>query len=209
MKGELDVKKRIVVIGIFVLLIVLVTVSATLSADQGTAVKARCSIQGSWVSSFTGPWDTALIMQETIIPLDPAGKKLAYTMHLVNPDATFGFPFEPFSETDYVSDMVGEAVKKGKNSYEFSLIGYGVKEVEANRGEIIYIWTVTGTMTCVDGENKTDLVNLAVYFGSQDADSDGYPDEGEEPFFCTEAGPLAVGKRVPQMPACVPSPMEE
>ena len=202
-------KKRVMIIIVFVLLTVLFTVSIALSAGSGAAAKSRCRIQGAWVSSFTGPWTTPLIMQETLTPLDPAGKHLAYVMRLVNPDATFGFPFEPFSQTDTVSDLVGEAVKTGKNSYEFSLIGYGVREVENDRGEITYIWTVTGTMSCVDGEHKTDLVNLAVYFGSQDADGDGYPDEGEEPFFCTEAGPLAVGKRVPQMPACVPSPMEE
>jgi hypothetical protein len=191
-----------------VLLIGLLTVTVVLSAGNGFEAKSSCRVEGAWVSSFTGPWDKPLIMQETLTPLDPAGKKMAYFMHLVNPDATFAFPFPPFSETDYLSDLVGEAVKTGQNSYDFSLIGYGVKEVENDRGDITYIWTVTGTVSCVDGEHKTDIVNIAVYKGDQDADKDGYPDEGEEPFLCTPTGPLAVGQRVPQMPACLPSPME-
>jgi hypothetical protein len=201
-------KHRVVLIVTFVLLIVLFTVSVVLSAGNGFEKRSECRLQGAWVSSFYGPWDKPLLMQETLTPLDPAGKKMAYFMHLVNPDATFAFPFPPFSETDYLSDLVGEAVRTGLNSYDFSLIGYGVKEAENDRGDITYIWTVTGTVSCVDGENKTDIVNIAVYLGDQDADKDGYPDEGEEPFLCTPTGPLAVGKRVPQMPACVPSEME-
>jgi hypothetical protein len=108
------------------------------------------------------------------------------------------------SETNYLSDLVGEAVKTGRNSYDFSLIGYGVKEGEGDRGDITFIQTITGTVSCVDGEHKTDIVNIAVYLGEQDADKDGYPDEGAEPFLCTPTGPFAVGKRVPQMTACVP-----
>ena len=114
------------------------------------------------------------------------------------------FRYHPSPKTDYLSDLVGEAVKTGRNSYDFSLIGYGVKEVAGDRGDITFIQIVTGTVSCVDGEHKTDIVNIAVYLGDQDEDKDGYPDEGAEPSFCTPTGPLAVGQRVPQMPACVP-----
>ena len=197
-------KHRVVLIVSLVLLIGLLTVSVVLSAGNGFEAKSSCRVEGAWVSSFTGPWDKPLIMQETLTPLDPEGKKMAYFMHLVNPDATFGFPFPPFSKTDYLSDLVGEAVKTGRNSYDFSLIGYGVKEEEKDRGDITFIQIVTGTVSCVDGEHKTDIVNIAVYMADQDADKDGYPDEGAEPFLCTPTGPFAVGKRVPQMAACVP-----
>lgn len=175
---------------------------APLFTGDVAAAPSKCNIEGAWVSSFTGPlWNTPLVMQETLVPLDPAGKKLAYTMHLVNPDATFGGGFP----AEYMSDLVGEAVKTGRNEYEFSLIGYGVRGVADDRDEIVYIWTVTGTMMCSDGENKTDMVQLAVYLGEQDADGDGYPDDGEVPVFCTEPGPFAIGKRVPQMSACEPT----
>ena len=201
-------RKRVGLLLVVVMFAILLSVGVAQSAGKGSAGRSKCQIQGAWVSSFMGPWETPLIMQETITPLDPAGKKLSYVMHLVNPDATFGFPFPPFSEAETMSDVIGEAVRSGRNEYEFSLIGYAVKEVPADRGEIVYIWTVSGTMSCVDGKNKTDDVNIAIYLASQDADKDGYPDDEEEPFFCTPGGPLAVGKRVPQMPACVPTEME-
>ena len=192
---------------VVVLFAVLLYAGAAQFAGDVAAAPANCRIQGAWVSSFAGgPWDTPLLMLETISPQDPAGNKLTYTMHLVNPDATFAAP--PLSESDYMSDLVGEAVRTGRDSYEFSLIGYGVEDREANRGRIIFIWTVTGTMTCVDGEHKTDEVHIAVYLADQDGDGDGFPDEGEEPFLCIGPGPLGVGRRVPQMEACVPTPME-
>ena len=97
-KGELTMKHRVVWIVTFVVLVVLFTVSVAMSAGNGFEVRSSCRVEGAWVSSFTGPWDKALIMQETLTPLDPAGKKLAYVMHLVNPDATFGIPVPPFSE---------------------------------------------------------------------------------------------------------------
>jgi hypothetical protein len=96
-------------------------------------------LQGAWVSSFYGPWAKPLIVQETISSLDPAGKRLTYTMRLVNPDATFGFAFPPFNEAEYMSDLIGEAYRTGRNTYDFSLVGYGVKNVENDRGDILYI----------------------------------------------------------------------
>jgi hypothetical protein len=178
-------------------------------ASDVAAAPGQCNLQGAWVSSFYGPWQKPLIMQETISPLDPAGNKLTYTMHLVNPDATFGFPIPPFTEAEYMSDLIGEAVRTGRDTYDFSLIGYGVKNVAFDRGDILYILTVTGTMTCIDDENKTDSVYLAVYLAEQDSDKDGFPDEDEEPFFCVGPSPLSEAKRVPQMPACVPLPPPE
>ena len=201
-------KARLVLVVTFVLLVVLFTVGVVLSAGNGFEARSSCRLEGAWVSSFTGPWAKPLLMQETFTPLDPAGKKMAYVMRLVNPDATFAIPEPPFSDTDYLSDLVGEAVRAGRNSYDFSLIGYGVNELEGVRGDITFIQIVTGTVSCVGNEHKTDIVNIAVYLGHQDADKDGYPDEGEEPLFCTPTGPFADGKRVLQMPACVPPPTE-
>jgi hypothetical protein len=124
-------------------------------------------------------------------------------MRLVNPDTTF---FGMFPDADYMSELVGEAVRTGPNTYDFSLIGYGAKTLVGVRNEIQYIWTVTGSMECLDGDNKTDSVHLAVYAAAQDADNDGFPDEGEEPALCVGPTILSAAKRVPLMPACEPMP---
>ena len=169
------------------------------------AAPSQCRIQGAWVSSMSGgPGSKPLIMQETISPQDPAGNKLTYVLRMVNPNATFGILESPFLETEYVSDLVGEAVRTGRDTYDFSLIGYGVKNVDLDRGDIQYIWTVTGTMTCIDGQNKTDNVHFAIYLADQDGDMDGFPDKDEVPVSCFGPTTFSEAKRVPQMPACVP-----
>jgi hypothetical protein len=64
-------------------------------------------------------------------------------------------------------------------------------------------------MSCLDEQNKTDNIQLVIYLPGQDADRDGFPDEGEEPFFCTEPGPLSEARRVPLFLDCQPSPPPE
>ena len=161
-------------------------------------------MQGAWVGSFAGgPWDTPLIMLNTLTPLDPAGKKLAYVMRWVNADATLKNP--AYTEADYASELVGEAVRSGKDTYDFSLMGYGVNERPGDRNEILYIFVINGSLTCEDGANVTSDVMLSVYSGDQDTDQDGFPDEGEAPQ-CIGPNDLGSAKRIPLMPRCEPPP---
>jgi hypothetical protein len=171
------------------------------------AAPAECRIQGAWVGSDSGPPGARpLIIQNTITPQDLTGNKLTYVMRLVNPDATF-FGLSP--EAEYMSELVGEAVRTGLNTYDFSLIGYGAKEQPAARNEILYLWTVNGSLTCEDGDKITSDANLAVYEADQDANQDGFPDVGQDPIACF--GPLDFGsaQRVPLMPRCEPEPPPE
>ena len=46
---------------------------------------------------------------------------------------------------------------------------------------------------------------LSTYLASQDADGDGFPDEGEEPVSCMPF--TFTSKRLRVMPGCVPTPM--
>jgi hypothetical protein len=171
------------------------------------AAQADCSVQGAWVGSFSGgPYDRPMIIQSTITPQDLTGNKFTYVMRLVNADVNFA----PGSDTVYyISELVGEAVRTGLNTYDISLIGYGLNEQPGDRNEILYIQTIVGSLECVDGNNIINDVNLAVYMPDQDADQDGFPDEGEEPTVCI--GPIELGsaQRVPQMPRCEPPAEEE
>jgi hypothetical protein len=176
--------------------LVILSIIAFLGIQAVNAEDDLCEVQGSWIGSFSGgPWDTALILEETFTPLEPNGKRLAYVMRLVNPDATFRIP--PFEDTDTMSPLVGEAVRTGNRTYDIHLIGYGINERQGDRGEIKYIWTISGELTCLDEDHKTDNVSLSVYPGDADADSDGFPDEGAETFFGpTDPGPLSTATRV-------------
>jgi hypothetical protein len=159
--------------GLLLLLAAVFLTSGNVVADE-----KRCEVQGSWVADFAGgPWPTKLILQDTITPLDPNGKRLAYVMRLVNGDATFGM----FPEADTMSPLIGEAVRTSNNTYDIHLIGYGIQEMENSRGEIQYIWIVSGELTCLDENHKTDNVTAYIYPGEMDTDKDGFPDEGAEP----------------------------
>ena len=159
-------------------------------------------MEGAWIGSFAGgPWDDPLMFQSTLTPLDPAGKQLTYVMRLVNPDATFQIP--PFEEADYMTELVGEAVKTGSGTYDISLMGYGVKEREADRNEILFLWGVTGTMAC-EGDSLAQDVLLSVFAADQDADHDGFPDEGAEPVFCHPSDFGSGAIRVPITSWCEP-----
>ena len=191
-----------------VLILAMLLLSAcqpVVAQDDAQPAAADCQVAGAWVGKFTGgPWDTPLIIQNTLTPLDPEGNKLVYVIRLVNPDATFKIP--PFAESDYMSELVGEAVKTGPGTYDFSLLGYGVHERPEDRNEIIFLWTVDGSLTCEDGNRITNDVNLAIYSADQDANQDGIPDEGAVPMACVGPDEFGSAQRVPQMPRCEAPP---
>lgn len=161
---------------------------------------AECDVTGAWVSSFSGgPWDTPLVMLNTLTPLDPDGEKLAYVMRWVNGDVTLRNPL--FEDADYGSELIGEAVKTGPNTYDFSLIGYGVNERPGDRNEILYIFAINGSLACTDDANITTDVKLSVYTADQDADQDGLPDEGAVAQ-CIGPYDFGAAQRIPLSPRC-------
>jgi hypothetical protein len=168
------------------------------AAPQATGLVSRspkgCTIPGSWITYLTGPEDLPpLILQETLTPLDPGARRLSYVMRLVNGDPTF---LGEDLEANLMTELIGEAVRTGKNTYDFSLIGYGAKITPGTRGEVRYIWVVAGSMTCADGV-KTDYADLSFYTADQDSDQDGFPDEGEEPAFYVPEEVFSTGRRLP------------
>lgn len=187
---------------LFILLLLLFCACQPI-VDTAEAAPDECSIAGSWIGSYSGgPWDDPLIHQSTLVPVDPEGERFAYVMRWVNPDVTLRA--EPFAEADYSSEMVGEAVKTGPGTYDISLIGYGVKERDGDRNQILYIFTADGTLTCVGADEFVNDVTLSIFMAEQDADRDGFPDEGEVP---TCHGPTDFGsaRRIPIAPGCVPA----
>ena len=198
--------KKVLVFVSLVFLVIGISMFVFVDRFPLAAAPADCRIQGAWVGSFAGgPWDTPLIFQNTVTPQDPAGNKLTYVMHWVNPDVTLRDP--QFEETDYASELVGEAIKTGPKNYDYSLIGYGVKERPGDRNKITYIFVVNGSLTCEGDANITSDVTLSVYSADKDADQDGFPDEGAEPM-CIGPTDFGTAKRVPQMPRCEPTEEE-
>jgi hypothetical protein len=169
---------------------------------DAAAAPDDCLIQGAWVGSYTGgPWDTPLILQNVVTPQDPDGEKLTYEMRWVNPDATMRMPES--EEVDDASDLVGEAIKTAPSAYDYSVIGYGVNDRPGDRGEIVYLFVVNGSLACEGDATITSDVTPSVYTAAQDADMDGLPDEGELPI-CIGPTDFGSAHRIPQMSRCEP-----
>ncbi|MHC4700576.1 MAG: hypothetical protein ACYTFQ_08360 [Planctomycetota bacterium] len=93
-----------------------------------------------------------------------------------------------------------EETKYGGITYFTKTSGPGLEE-------IVGIGIVTGTFEQVGPDLAQGQGTGAYYMPAQDADQDGFPDEGQEPVVCVPWGWTA--KRLAIMPGCVPTPIPE
>jgi len=160
-------------------------------------------IAGTWIE-YIPPWQTVEdpgIILHRLTPLDPAGNRLLYAQTYVNVVLTLPPPVPP---VDYVSDLVGEAVKTGLNAYEYTLTCYGAKrqaEPGQRCGEITLICVISGRAELLGPDHRYDTYMYKWYSVDRDVDpADGFPDEGQEPIMVL--GPLGhdAYRRVPLIP---------
>ena len=205
-------KRNIVLLAIIVLTALLLTASLSVITESSWAQDNQepwsgWPLAGAWIGWIPAmePTTEPAIIQETFTPLDLAGDRLAFRQQFINGDPTF---LSIFPEADNQSHLIGEAVKTGRNTYEFTIIGYGFKNQPADRGQLKYIWVTNATTTLTDRNTRQDTdLYISLYRPDKDVNpADGLPDEGAEPDLCL--GPLEGEwyKRVPLMPPCVPPP---
>ena len=103
----------------------------------------------------------------------------------------------------------GQADMVGPNKYEATYLGYSRKTVETEIGEmneLLGLFTIKAYFELLDPDTLQGQGTGSYYLIEQDADRDGFPDEGQEPVACI---PWAwTGKRVGQMQGCTPPPLE-
>lgn len=170
--------------------------------DETPTPAAACDIGGTWVGNsppIPGFYSVSVVATESVTAMDPSGNRLTAVIQPANGDATFG---GLFPDADRIGDGVGTYVRLDPRTYQFTWIDHFVKSPPPgsfDRGQILYFWTFSGTVECVDANTKKLTGMLAVYsnvdrpglivpplgiFGvhDQDADDDGFADEGEVPF---------------------------
>ena len=213
MSTKIKNKRNIALLAIIMLTALLLTASLSVITESSWAQDSEepwsgWPLAGSWITWVPpeGPVTEPLIVQETLTPLDPAGDRLAYRQQYTNGDPTF---LSIYPEADNMSHLIGEAVKTGRNTYEYTIIGYGFKNQPADRGQLKYIIVTNGTMTLINRNTRENTLYLSLYGPDKDVNPvDGLPDEGAEPDLCL--GPFGgVTKRVQLMPPCVPPPPPE
>ncbi len=167
-----------------------------------------CAIAGTYVNLLPPfpPQTNDAVATTTLVALDPLGSRLKMTEQWANADQTL---LGMFPEADWASDMGGEAVRTGHDTYKFTILGYGGKKVPGDRGELQYIWSTVGSLRIVNCDTIETFDTYAmVYLAHQDKDKDGLPDEDEKPIFCM--GPLGeLRNRVRMLKPCTPEPMPQ
>lgn len=154
------------------------------------------NIAGSWISAWGGlSLEETGIWTVTLTPTNASGTKLAYLGYTANP-----MLWDPLFPTAKVLGLaVGEFVRTGKNTYEFTIYQNGAEAPPeyVGRGRILTVAIYSGTARVID-ENTfvTEDATFSFYAAqdvydpdtgeliipSQDADHDGFIDEGAVPY---------------------------
>jgi hypothetical protein len=176
-------------------LTVVFVLSTVLLITTGWSVLAGVESEPIFVPS--GPYIYASDQRfaEIIIPNDPAGNTTTHISPYLVVDPTLN---GLFPETDNRLEVVGRGVRTGPYTWHTSGIQYGSKGQEI---QFILLFSSEETFS-EDGETMDMYWTAECYLAEQDADNDGFPDEGEAPFL--DADGSHTLKRVPIRPLYEP-----
>jgi hypothetical protein len=169
---------------------------------SGRAVRAlgpRFPAERVWILTIPTPLGN-ITMVHTMIAQDATGKRFTSWVQSINKNPTY---FGMFPEAAFESDLFGQTIRTGQNSYETTLIVYATKNGPGPLQETARIGVGTVEWQVTDQDNLNGVATLAMYLGEQDKDGDGLPDEDEEPVNCMQFP--YTGKRLKMMPPCEPT----
>jgi len=170
--------------------------------QQITAAPAQSPV-GVWVLSVPTPMGNILMLHNNHAQ-DSTGTRFGGTVIHVNDNPT---NFGMFPDVDGGHGWVSQTVRTGPDTFASTMLEYGTRHRENAPDELMTIGISTSTWRMTGPDTKEGQATYAVYLAGQDADGDGFPDEGEEPISCT---PFAfTGRRLHVMSECVLTPMPE
>jgi len=161
------------------------------------------SPEGVWITTVPTPMGN-MIIKSTWVWQDAAKTRLTGESEQIN---TYRVLIDVYPDAEEVKFAGGLAVKIGLNKYEMTAVEYFTKTSGPSLEEIVGIGIVSGTFELVDPDLAQGLGTGAYYMPEQDADQDGFPDEGQEPAVCVPWEWMS--KRLTTMPGCVPMPEPE
>lgn len=91
------------------------------------------------------------------------------------------------------------------NEMYFSAFPNIKQEIVGKMSEIVSVFTIKGYFELLDPDTLQGQGTGSYYLPEQDADRNGFPDEGQEPVACIPW--TWTGKRLTQLPGCTAPPM--
>jgi hypothetical protein len=154
-----------------------------------------CKPGGAYIGKDAG----GATWSQTIVPCDPECNRMTGVVRFANINPVGpGVPL--FPNTEYRTDFVSNMVRAGRNTWDFTWIGYGVQKPEDPQTYPGYAWPLTfimvmsGTQTFTHGgkDVTVDFTSVKIWPVDLEADppidpdvdpADGFPDEGVEPLY--------------------------
>jgi ketosteroid isomerase-like protein len=158
-------------------------------------------LDGIWISTVPTPLGN-LILTTTYVAQDAAKTRYSGSVDEINPMPLLA---DIYPDADPPAKWAGaQAEMVARNKYEATLLGYETRTVETDIGktvEFVGLFTIKAYFELLGPDQLAGYGTGSYYLASQDADQDGFPDEGEEPVACV---PWEwVGKRLTALPGCV------
>jgi ketosteroid isomerase-like protein len=161
-------------------------------------------LDGIWITTY--PTGSGNIISTTVyVAQDAAKTRYSGTLEFLN---SFGFnELYPDADPSLEKSAGGEAVLVGRNKYEATFLGYQ-RKYDASTGimEIVGLSTAKAHFELLGPNLLQGYGTGSYYLAAQDADQDGFPDEGQEPIYC--APWTWTGKRLTPLPGCDLAPGE-
>ncbi len=153
---------------------------------------------GTWISTIPTPLGN-LILNGAWIPQDTEGMQFIGQYEFAN---NLPVMVEVFPDAEEAKHAGSLAVKAGRNEYDITFLWHYTKTAGPSQEEIVGIGVVAGTFQLIGEDAIFGQGAGGYYLAVQDADQDGFPDEGEEPIVCMPWGWMS--ERLTLMPGCMP-----
>jgi predicted ester cyclase len=161
---------------------------------------AEWSPAGTWISAIPTPMGN-LILNGVWIPQNAEGTQFMGQYEFGN---SLPVLVDLFPDAERGKHAGSLAVRAGRNKYDITFLWQYTKTTGLSQEEIVGYGVVTGTFQLMEEDFIIGQGTGSYYLAAQDADQNGFPDEGEEPIACIPWGWTA--ERLTMMPGCVPTP---
>jgi len=162
---------------------------------------AEWSLDGVWVAAVPTP--LGMVVLKCVYTAQDAGKtRFGGVLEYIN-----GLPLftELYPDEEQAKFAGGQVAKVGRNKYEVTFLEYRTNTIGPAHVEIVGMDFVAGSFEIVGPDLIRGQGTGSYYMAVQDADHDGFPDEGQKPVLCIPWQWTA--RRLTATPGCVPTPM--